>query len=82
MNTVNWWDVFAMAQIFIGLGAFCGQLTFCWMILMIELAIVWYVVLPIFILVCINLFFGGEVCLIAILLTFAIGMYYLIFQRR
>lgn len=82
MNTVNWWDGFAMAQIFIGLGAFCGQLTFCWMVLMIELAIVWYVVLPIFILVCINLFFGGEVCLIAILLTFAIGMYYLIFQRR
>lgn len=78
MNSVNWNDVFFTSQILIGLGAFCGQLTFCWMILMIELALIWYVALPIFILVCINMFFGGEVCLIAILLTFVIGIYYLV----
>lgn len=82
MNEVNWEDVLFITQLLLMLGAFCGQISFCAGVLMFELAILYFVILPIFILVCINVIFGGEVCLIAIFLTFAIGMYYLIFQRR
>lgn len=82
MNEVNWKDVFFITQILLMLGAFCGQIPFCAGVLMFELAILWFVILPIFILVCINVIFGGEVCFIATLLTIAIAIYYLVFQRR
>lgn len=82
MNEVNWGDVLFITQLLLMLGAFCGQIPFCAGVLMFELAILYFVILPIFILVCINVIFGGEACLIATLLTFAIAIYYLIFQRR
>lgn len=82
MNEVNWEDVFFIIQLLLMLGAFCWQLPFCAGVLMFELAILWFVILPIFILVCINVIFGGEVCFIATLLTIAITIYYLVFQRR
>lgn len=82
MNAVNWKDVFFITQILLMLGAFCWHITFCGLVLMFELALLYFVVLPIFILVCINVIFGEEVCLIATLLTFAIGICYLILQRR
>lgn len=82
MNEVNWKDVFFITHILLMLGAFCGQIPFCAGVLMCELAILWFVILPIFILVCINVIFGGEVCFIATLLTIAIAIYYLVFQRR
>ena len=82
MNEVNWEDVFLIAQPLLMLGAFGGQLPFCAGVLMFELAILWFVIFPIFILVCINVIFGGEVCFIAILLTIAIAIYYLVLQRR
>lgn len=59
MNEVNWKDVFFITQILLMLGAFCGQIPFCAGVLMFELAILWFVILPIFILVCINVIFGG-----------------------
>ena len=82
MNEVNWKDVFFITQILLMLGAFCGQIPFCAGVLMFELVIFWFVILPIFILVCINVIFGGEVCFIATLLTIAIAIYYLVLQRR
>lgn len=82
MNEANWKDVFFIIQMLLMLGAFCWQIPFCAGVLMLELAILWFIILPIFILVCINVIFGGEVCLIATLLTIAIAIYYLIFQRR
>ena len=82
MNEVNCEDVLFITQILLMLGAFCGQIPFCAGVLMFELAILYFVILPIFILVCINVIFGEEVCLIATLLTFAIAIYYLVFQRR
>lgn len=80
MNDVNWKDVFFIIQILLMLGAFCGQIPFCAGVLMFELATLWFVILPIFILICINVIFGGEVCFIATLLTIAIAIYYLIFR--
>lgn len=82
MNEVNWEDVLFITQLLLMLGAFCGQIPFCAGVLMFELVILYFVISPIFILVCINVIFGGKVCLIVTLLTFAIAIYYLIFQRR
>ena len=82
MNEVNWKDVFFITQILLMLGAFCGQIPFCAGVLMFELAILWFIIIPIFILVCINVIFGGKVCFIATLLTISIAIYYLVFQKR
>lgn len=49
---------------------------------MILMGFTFYVALPIFILVCINVHFGGEACFIAILLAIGFGIYYLHLQRR
>lgn len=76
MNEVNWKDVFFIIQMLLMLGAFCWQIPFCAEVLMCELAILWFIILPLFILVCINVIFGGEVCFIASLLTIAIAIYY------
>lgn len=76
MNEVNWNDVLFITQILLMLGAFCGHIPFCALVLMVELAILYFIILPIFILVCINVIFGEEVCFIATLLTFCIGIYY------
>lgn len=43
---------------------------------MIAVGFIFYVALPIFLLVCINAFFGGEVCMVVILLAIGIGIYY------
>lgn len=82
MNEVNWNDAFFIAQILVFLGAIIGHLEFCMLIVFAEIAIMYYIVFPLFILVCINVLFGGEVCFIATLLTIAIAIYYLVFQRR
>lgn len=82
MNEVNWNEVCLITHILLMLGAFCCQSPFCAGVLMFELAILWFVILPIFILVCINVIFGGEVCFIATLLAIAIAISYLVFQRR
>lgn len=47
MNEVNWKDVFFIIQMLLMLGAFCGQIPFCAGVLMFELAILWFVILPI-----------------------------------
>ena len=49
----------------------------CLVILMTLLLFLWFVVFPIFILIGINVIFGGEVCFIVILLAIVIGIYYL-----
>ena len=82
MNEVNWKDVFFITQIILMLGAFCGQIPFCFVVLIFELAILWFIILPLFILVCINVIFGEEVCFIATILTISIAIYYLVFQKR
>lgn len=76
MNEVNWEDVFFIIQMLLMLGAFCWHIPFCAGVLIYELAILWFIILPIFILVCINVIFGWEVCFIATLLTIAIAIYY------
>lgn len=53
------------------------QIPACLVILMTLLFFLWFVVFPIFILIGINVIFGGEVCFIVILLAIVIGIYYL-----
>lgn len=76
MNEVNWNDAFFITQILVFLGAIIGHLEFCTLIVFAEIAIMYYIVFPLFILVCINVIFGEEVCFIATLLIIAIAIYY------
>lgn len=76
MNNVNWDDALFLAQMLVFLGAACWHLKLCMLILFAEIAIVLYIIFPLFILWAINVIFGGEVCFIVILLAIGIGIYY------
>lgn len=82
MNEVNWNDAFFIAQILVFLGAIMGHLEFCMLIVFAEIAIMYYIVFPLFILFCINAFLGEEACFIAILFALGIGIYYFHLDRR
>lgn len=74
-------EYFPLICLILFVGAAMHSIT-CVGILMSFLAFSWFVVLPIFILIGINIIFGGEVCFIVILLAIAIGIYYLFQKRR
>ena len=72
---VNWNDICYITFLLVCLGA-AAHLPFCIGVLMTLTAFLLFICFPLFILMCINALFGGEVCLIVILLTFCIGIYY------
>lgn len=81
MNEVNWNDICFTMFLLVCLGA-AAHLPVCMGILMTLLAFLWFIVFPLFILWCINLFFGGEACMVVILLVIGIGIYYFIASKE
>lgn len=81
MDNINWNDVLFTLQILIAIGA-GGHLKFCAILLIIEAAVVMFIICPLFIFWCINAIFGGEVAFIAALLVFAFIAYYFYSERQ
>ena len=69
MAYIDWGEAFAIFQILIAIGSLGGNLPICWYILVAEISLMMYVVLPIFMLWGIYLVFGKICAIIAVILA-------------